>query len=153
MLSFIKGEKRIDRINIGTLADDVVFTLGDFLKHKKINQEAIDLGIELCEAVLRGKEVKPEKMRMENVADYERYKIIEKSSSVLKKKGIDIDSLSKNIEEVKLNLTKIKEENVIDDENVKEIQSFFIAISMPFWNENLKSFRQRKISKGLHVNE
>lgn len=154
MLSYLKSNKKIDYINISTLADDVVFALGDYLKNREADKDRIDLGIELCDAILRGKKIKPEKIKIEDMADYERYKIIENSSSELEMKGIKIDKLSDKTEAIKSILDDIKNGRIeVESEKVKETQRYFITISTPFWKENISLFRQRKTSRGLHVND
>ena len=153
MLRTIYYKKKIDNINISILSDDLVFVLGDYSKYDKTNKDILNLGIELCEAIIRGKEVKPKKMKMEEVLDYEKYKIIKDSSSELKKKGVEFNTLLQKAEEIKSLLANIKNGKKVKATKVKEIQSFFIAISTPFWKSNILSFQQRKISRGLHINE
>ncbi len=153
MLRSIYSKKRIDQINISTLADDVVFALGDYLKSKEVNAEILELGIEFCEAILRGEKIKPDKMKINEMPDYERYKIIEKGVQELKPEGVDLKFLLKNTKEVKSKLDNIKNKIEVDSIKVKEIQKYFIVISSPFWKKDISSLRERKISRGLHINE
>lgn len=144
----LPSKSKIDQINISTLADDIVFTLGDYIRSRKINNGIVELGIELCEAILRGEKVKPEEVTIENIADYERYQIIKKGSHAIKEKGIKLTELLQKAEEIKSILQDIKNDTSILKEKIEEVQGFFIAISTPFWLESVESFRQIKIAEG-----
>jgi len=153
MLSLSHNKRRIDSICISTLADDVVFALGAYRKQQEFDEDKIDLGIELCEAILRGEKIKPEDMKLDEISDYEIYKIIKDNSEELKMKDYDISVLREKTDQVGKMLLDIKRNVSITSEAVKEIQKYFIAISAPFWKENISLFRQRKISRGLQVND
>lgn len=144
----LPSKRKIDQVNISTLADDMVFTLGDYIRYQKINNEILDLGIEFCEAILRGEKVKPEGVTIENIADYERYQIIKKGGHAIKEKGIELTALLQKAEEIKSTLKNLKNLITIDKETIEDVQSFFIAISTPFWLESVESFRQIKIAEG-----
>jgi hypothetical protein len=154
MRSIIMGKRKIDHINVSTLADDIIFTLGDYLKYRKLRgEDVIDLGVEFCEAILHGGKIDSEKVKMEDVLDYERFKIIERNSRELEIRGFNMEELINNTGEVISYLVKIKQGEDVSDVVVKKIQKYFIAISTPFWKENIKSFRSRKINRGLRINE
>jgi hypothetical protein len=143
MLSQLISKQKINNINVSVLADEVVFALGDFLKLKKINKEIISLGIDLCEAILRGKQVNPDKMKIEEALDYEKYKLIESSGDTLKNRGLDSNTLIQKAEGIKSSLASILKGLEIRYEEIKEIQKFFITISLLFWEKPL-SFQQGK---------
>lgn len=148
MLNLSHRKKRIDQISVSTLADDIVFTLGDYIRYQRVKSDIIDLGIELCEAILRGEKVKSDKMKIDEILDYERYQIIKKGSQLIKERGIELSSLSQKAVDTKSILEKIKNNIPISKEIIEEIQHFFIAISTPFWSVNVEDFRQRKIAEG-----
>lgn len=148
MLNSSHSKKRIDQISVSTLADDIVFTLGDYIRYQRVKSDIVDLGIELCEAILRGEKVKSDKVTIEEISDYERYQIIKEGSQLIKERGIELSSLSQKAEDTKSILEKIKNNVPISNEIIEEIQHFFIAISTPFWRVSVEDFRQRKIAEG-----
>lgn len=143
----LMSKRKIDQVNVSTLADDMVFTLGDYIRYQKINYEIVALGIDLCEAILRGEKVKPEEVTIENISDYERYQIIKKGSAMTAT-GIELTALLQQAEEIKSILNKIKESLTIDKKTIEDVQSFFIALSKPFWLESVESFRPIKSAEG-----
>ncbi len=153
MIGALHTNRRIEFLNTSTVADDVIFALGDFIKEREVEEDKIDMGIELCEGILRGVKIEPEKIKIEEMPDYERYKIIENSSAELKHKGFEIDRLPEKTQEIRSVLNKIKMKQVVPNEKIIETQQFFLTISMPFWNQKISSFRQRKTNRGLHVND
>lgn len=148
MLNLSHSKKRIDQISVSTLADDIVFTLGDYIRSKRVKMDIVDLGIELCDAILRGEKVKLDKMKIEEISDYERYQIIKKGSQFIEERGIELVSLPQKVEDTKSILEKIKNNIPISKEIIEDIQHFFIAISTPFWRVSVEDFRQRKLAEG-----
>ena len=151
MLNPLHSIRKIEYANISTLADEVVFVLGNYLKHKTVDKEIIDLGIELCNTIIRGEKIKPDEMKIEEIPDYEKFRVIKNNESQIESRGVDLITLSQRAGEIISILGDIKNEVKVENEKIKEIQNFFITISLPFWKEKLSSFQQRKISRSLHI--
>lgn len=141
----------IKNANVSTLADEVVFVLGNYLKHGTIDKEIIDLGIELCNTIIRGEKIKPDEMKIEEMPDYEKFRVIKNNINQIESRGVDLITLSQKADEIISILGDIKNEVKVESGKIKETQNFFIAISLPFWKEKLSSFQQRKISRSLHI--
>lgn len=142
---------RIEHATISTLADEVIFALGDYLKYKTIDKEKIDLGIELCNTIIRGEKIRPDEMTIEEMPDYEKYRVIKNNKNQIESRGVSLDTLSQKASGIISTLEDIRNEAKVEEEKIKAIQNFFIAISLPFWKEHLSSFQQRKISRSLHI--
>lgn len=142
---------KIEHATISTLADGVIFALGDYLKHGTIDKEKIDLGIELCNTIIRGEKIRPDKMTIEEMPDYEKYRVIKNNKNQIESRGIYFDTLSQKASGIISTLEDIKKDAKDEGKKIAEIQNFFIAISLPFWKEKLSSFQQRKISRSLHI--
>jgi len=151
MSSSLHRIRKIDHTSISTLADEVIFALGNYLKYKTIDKEKIDLGVELCNTIIRGEKIRSDKMTIEEMPDYEKYMMIKNNKDAIESKGVDLDTLSQKASEIISTLEDIKNNAKVEDEKIKDIQNFFIAISLPFWKEKLSSFQQRKISRSLHI--
>lgn len=151
MSNALYGINKIKYANISTLADEVVFVLGNYLKHGTIDKEIIDLGIELCNTIIRGEKIKTDEMKIEEMPDYEYFRVIKNDESQIESRGVDLSTLSQKSGEIISILGDIKNEVKVESDEIKEIQNFFIAISLPFWKENLSSFQQRKIHRSLHI--
>ena len=153
MLKINHSKKKFNNFNINTIVDDLVFALGDYQKGKEIDKNLLNLGIELCETIIKGGKVKPNKMKIGELSDYERYNTI-KDNNELKANGYESRMLTQKAKETKEVLKNIKNKKIeIKSSNVKEIQTFLILISKPFWDKKISSFRQIKNIRRLQLNE
>lgn len=152
MLTQLHKEREMKSATISTLADEVVFTLGNYRRDKPIDEKMINWGIEFCEAIIRGKKVNDEEMTLEQMPDYTKYRVIKNKSDRLTLRDVDLNALLQKVPEIISILEDIRSKRgKVENEKIEETQKFFIDISLPFWEEKLSSFRQRKISRSLHI--
>lgn len=142
----------VEKINVSLLSDDIVFALGNYIRTNKISKETIERGINFCDALIKGKAVKKDSMKIQEMYAYEKYKIIEKNKELIEEEGFDINALSEKAAEIKVHLENFTNDKKVKEEVIAVIQKFFVTISLPFWHENLTTFYKRKMSRGLRIN-
>lgn len=124
-------------------ADDVVLALSYIERENRIiSKEFLDEGVALCNyfLTLLGEE-KDVKEKSVVLAFCEAQDDMEK----LKESGIDIDKV-RNIRESLKNL--IDDPNSLTKIELRDIQSFFIKVTMPMWQKRTEEFREFKMKKG-----
>jgi hypothetical protein len=137
--------------NITRIADDVVFAIGDLMKYKTINTDAFRAGIRLCDDIVKGRDISPDKMTIDEMPKFEKFKVLEKNKEKIEAKGINYADLHDVLKQVAGYLEQIIGGEDVHADNLRKAQKVFIAVSIPFWRENVMSFHQRKISKGLRI--
>ena len=135
---------RKDRVpNSVKFADDVVLALSSIERESRvILKESLDEGIELCNyfvTLLEGEENIGEKRGV--LAFYEARDDMEK----LKESGINISEVRNIIASLKA----LKDDlNSRTKEELRNIQGFFIRVTMPMWQKRTEDFRVSKMKKG-----
>jgi len=142
MYSTILDRKKIVPNSV-KYADDVVLALSSMERESTmIPKESLDEGIELCDyfvTLLRGEEDIGEKRGV--FAYYEARDDMEN----LKESGIDIHK----VQDIRESLKALKDDpNSRTKEELRNIQGFFIKVTMPMWQKRTEDFRVSKMKKG-----
>ncbi|MGO9015135.1 MAG: hypothetical protein ACLQF0_09160 [Dissulfurispiraceae bacterium] len=135
--------------NMTYVADDIVFALADYKRGRAIKKKgAIISGINACDAILRGRQVNPEKMIIEELPDLDLYRFVVGDGNgdlSMKDCCLKIDDLPQKAKEVKVALTVIQDGGKIGPDEIEDIQNFFYIVG------HTPAYRRKFADREQHV--